>query len=78
MQEPDYFKHIAPNAWLNAKELAKALDMPLSTVWLHIKLGKLPPPDSVHLVGKTLHRPTYINKPLWRISTVKKLIKERV
>jgi len=74
----EWFKHASPNAKITAKDFSQLLGMPISTFWLHLKSGKIPPPDTKHLVGSALGTTTtYVNKTFWNIGTVKQFLKER-
>ena len=74
----EWIKHASPKAKITAKDFAQLLDMPISTFWLHLKAGNLPPPDTKHLVGNALGKTTtYVNKTFWNIGTVKQYLKDR-
>ena len=78
MSYPEWFKHASPNAKITAKDFAEVLGIKPSTFWLHLKIGKIPPPDTKHIVGNALGKTTtYVNKTFWNINTVKKHIKEK-
>lgn len=71
----EWFKHASPNAKIGAKDFAQLLGLNLSTFRLHLKQGKIPPPDVKHLVGVSLGSSTYVNKAFWNIATIKKHMK---
>lgn len=72
----EWFKHASPKAKIGAKDFAQLLNMPISTFWLHLRQGKIPPPDTKHLVGQALgSNTTYVNKTFWTVATIKKHIR---
>ena len=74
----EWIKHASPKAKINAKDFAQLLDMPISTFWLHLKAGKIPPPDTKHIVGNTLGKAkTFVNKTFWNMETITQYLKTR-
>ena len=74
----EWFKHASPKAKIGAKDFAQLLGMPISTFWLRLKQGEIPPPDTKHLIGLTLgNANTYVNKTFWNVGTVKKYLRSK-
>ena len=74
----EWFKHASPNAKIGSKDFAQLLGLNLSTFRLHLKQGKIPPPDTKHLVGASLgSSSTFVNKAFWNIATIKNYMRNR-
>ena len=76
--EPSWLKEVAPNSYMNAKDLADMFKLKTSTLYLKVEQGEFPPPDTKLIVGRNLHgRNDYSHKSQWRISTIRKFFKQQ-
>ena len=76
MPEPSWLKEVAPNSYLNHRDICDALKINTNTLDKKIANKEFPQPDTTHVVGKTLGKgKTYTNKRLWRVSTLRKFFK---
>lgn len=75
--EPTWLKEVAPNSYMNLKDLADIFKVNLSTFRRKVGRGEFPPPDITRLVGKALgNNITYCNKGLWKTSAIRQFFKQ--
>ena len=76
IHEPTWLKEVAPNACMNLKDVADIFKLNSYTMRGKVTRGEFPPPDITHLVGRALGNIGFVNKDLWKVSTIRKFFKQ--